>query len=211
MAVALCAMGPGMLASPAFGGNLQEEVTVIPHKAITPQEEAVISSAGVKVLRHITQARAHIRDNNLKEAGAELDQARKLMDIIQAALPISRIKDRIWVAKKHLEYENTEDVLPDLVPIYASLDELIEIMPTDSAKQHLDEARDHLKSGDKDRARRALEATEGALRYTELDLPLGTTRRLVAQAKVDVEQEKPAGADKALQAASADRLESRGR
>jgi hypothetical protein len=201
LTLALCASGPAMLAPPVLAADIHEQVTVTPDKTVTPQEEAVISSAGVKVLRHITQARAHIRDKDSKGARAELDQARKLLEIIRVALPTSRIKDRISVAKKHLQYASTQEVLPDLIPIYASLDELIQIMPTEDAKRHLDEARDYLKSGDKDKARKALEATAGALRYTEVDLPLGTTRRLVTQAIRDLEQQKPAEADKALQAA----------
>ncbi len=201
LTVTLCAAGPAMLARPVYAANLQEKVTVTPAKTISPQEEAVISSAGVKVLRHIAQARADIRAKELQDAGTELGQAEKLLDIIQAALPTSQIKDRIWIAKKHLEYENTQEVLPDLIPIYASLDELIDIMPTDTAKHHLDEARNQLKSGDKEKAKQALEATSGALQYTEVDLPLGTTRQLVAQANADLKQEKPGEADKALKAA----------
>ena len=201
LTVTLCAAGPAMLARPVSAESVQEKVTVTPVKTISLQDEAVISSAGVKVLRHIAQARADIRGKELQSAGTELGQAEKLLDIIQAALPTSQIKDRIWIAKKHLEYENTQDVLPDLIPIYASLDELIDIMPTDMAKQHLDEAKDQLKSGDKDKAQQALEATSGALQYTEVDLPVGTTRQLVAQAKADLKQEKPAEADKALKAA----------
>jgi hypothetical protein len=116
-------------------------------------------------------------------------------------LPTTKVKDRIWVAKKHMEYEDTQEVLPDLIPIYTSLDELIDVMPTDTAKQHLDEAQDQLKSGDKEKAKQALEATSGALQYTEVDLPVGTTRQLVAQARADLKQEKPADADEALKAA----------
>ena len=109
LAVTLCAMGPTLLAAPVSAAAVQEELTITQGKTITPREEAVISSAGVKVLRHIAQARSDIRNRDVDGVKQELDQADKLLDIIQAGLPTTKVKDRIWVAKKHLEYENTEE------------------------------------------------------------------------------------------------------
>jgi hypothetical protein len=201
LAVTLAGLGPTMLSGPLYAAAIQEKVTAAPGKTITPREEATLSSAGVKVLRHIAQARADIRNKETQDAKTELGQTEKLLDIIQAALPTTVVKDRIWVAKKHLEYENTQEVLPDLIPIYASLDELVDIMPTDMAKKHLDQAKEHLKSGNKEKAKEALEATAAALQYTEVDLPLNSTRQMVDQAKADLSKEKSDNADKALKAA----------
>jgi hypothetical protein len=201
LAVALTGLGPAMLLAPVSAADIHEKVTVAPGKSINPREEAIISSAGVKVLRHIAQARSDIHDKDAEGAQTTLSQAEKLFDIIQTALPTTKVKDRIWVAKKHLDYEDTEEVLPDLIPIYTSLDELVDIMPVDLAKKHLEQAKEHLKSGDKKKAREALEATDTALQYTEIDLPLSTTRQLVAQAKADLDKEKLDDADKALKSA----------
>jgi hypothetical protein len=194
-------ISPAFLGAPASAATIQEDVTMSPGRTITPQEESAISSAGVKVLRHIAQARSDIRNKDSDGAKKELDQADKLLDIIEAALPTTIVKDRIWVAKKHLEYENTDDVLPDLVPIYTSLDELVDVIPTDMAKKHLDRARVHLKAGDKEKAGASLDATAAALEYTEVDLPLSATRRQVSQANTYLNQEKTDDADKALKAA----------
>lgn len=201
LAVALCALGPAALATPVSAAHIQEKVTVTPAKTITRDEQAAISSAGVKVLRHIAQARGDIHHKDAEGARTELDQTGKLLDIIQAALPTTEVKDRIWVARKHLEYENTQEVLPDLVPIYASLDELIDIMPTDRAKAHLDQASAHLKSGDREKARADLDATAGALSYIEVDLPLDSTRSLVDQARAALNKENWDEADKVLKSA----------
>ena len=56
-------------------------------------------------------------------------------------------------------------------------------MPVKEAKAQLDQAKKHLKAGDKAAAREALDETDAALQYTEIDLPLSTTRHLIAQAK----------------------------
>ena len=201
LAIAMAGVGPAMLAAPVSAANIQEEVSMAPGKSISPQEEAVISSAGVKVLRHIAQARSDIHGKDMEAAKNELAQADKLLNIIQQALPTTEVKDRIWVAKKHLEYEDSQQVLPDLIPIYSSLDELVDVMPVEVAKQHLDEAKKHLMSGDKEQARKSLDATDAALQYTEVDLPLHTTRRFVAEAMANLSKEKSDQADQALKSA----------
>lgn len=186
---------------PLYAGTIQEQVSITPGKTITPQEEAVISSSGVKVLRHIAQARAYIHQKDAGAAQKELSQADKLLEIIHQAVPTTTIKDRIWVAKKHLEYEDTESVLPDLIPIYSSLDELMGIMPVKAARVQLDRARENLRAGDKSKARKALDETDAALQYTEIDLPLGTTQHLVAQARVYLGKKQLDDADSALKSA----------
>lgn len=201
VALALAGVAPALLSVPSYAGTVQEQVSVKPEKRLSPREEAIISQAGAKVLRHIAQARADIRNKDGDAAGAELDKADKLLDIIHEALPASTVKDRIWVAKKHLEYEDTQQVLPDLIPIYSSLDELTDVMPVKAAKAQLDKAKAHLKAGDKAGARKALEETDASLQYTEIDLPLGTTRDLVAQARTEIGKSRFDDADKSLKAA----------
>ena len=201
VAALVASIGTALVSATVYAATIQEKVITTPGKTITPQEEAVISSAGVKVLRHIAQARSDIQNKDADAAKAELGQADKLLDIIREALPTTSIKDRIWVAKKHLEYEDTQEVLPDLVPIYSALNEMMDIMPVKAARAQLDKAKEHLKAGDKANARKALEATDAALQYTEVDLPLSTTRHLVAQARADLGKKRLDEADKALQAA----------
>jgi hypothetical protein len=184
VAVALMA---GLIASgPAYADRtIREELSVSPGRQITPQAEATISSTAVKVLRHIADARGALQGENpdTEKAASQLSQAEKLLDIIQASLPTTKIKDRIWVAKKHLEYEDTKEVLPDLIPIYASLDELVDYVPEAQVKAHLDKAKQALKEDDKSKATEQLQALNDALLYVEADLPLRGTRHLVDQAK----------------------------
>jgi ribosomal protein S20 len=201
VALLLAGTGAALLSTPLYAGGIQEKVSVTPEKTISPSEEAIISAAGVKVLRHIAQARAEIHNKDVEAAHTELGQADKLLDIIQQALPTTSIKDRIWVARKHLEYEDTQEVLPDLIPIYSSLDELTDVVPVKAARAQLDQAKAKLEAGDKAKAKQALEETDAALQYTEIDLPLRSTRRLVAQATADLSEKKLDEADKSLKSA----------
>jgi hypothetical protein len=205
-AIVLAGLSPMMLSAPVSAAvdqksaaTIQEKVTVKPDKTINPQEESVISSAGAKVLRHIAEARADIHNEDIEGAKTALGQAEKLLDIIQASVPTTKIKDQIWVAKKHLEYEDTQEVLPDLIPIYASMDELVDTMPVEVAKKRLDQAKEQLKSGDNVKASKALEATAAALQYTEIDLPLGTTQQLVSRAKTALDKGNTANALKSAE------------
>lgn len=201
VALALAGVAPALLSMPLHAAAVQEQVSVKPQKRLSPREEAIISQAGAKVLRHIAEARSEIRDKDADAARSELDKADRLLDIIHEALPTSTVKDRIWVAKKHLEYEDTQQVLPDLIPIYSSLDELMDVMPVKPARAHLDKARAQLQAGDKAGARKALEETDASLQYTEIDLPLGTTRDLVGQARTEIGKRRFDDADKTLKAA----------
>ncbi len=183
--------------------RIKEDVTVLPGRQITPQEEAAISSAAVKVLRHIASARGELQGDkpDTVKAKGELEQAEKLLDIIQAGLPTTKVKDHIWVAKKHLEYEDSREVLPDLVPIYASLEELVDSLPTDQAKAHLDQAKHALKQGDKPKAAAHLQEVDDALLYVEADLPVSFTRQALNRAMQDLEKGDNKAADQVLNAA----------
>lgn len=182
---------------------IQEEISISPGRQITPVDEATISSSAVKVLRHIADARGALQGDkpDTAKAKAQLNQSEILMDVIQAALPTTQVKDRIWVAKKHLEYENTQEVLPDLIPIYSSLQELVDYVPAAKAKAHLDDAKQALEEGDKEKAAERLQAVDDALLYVEADLPLSSTRHLVEQARDALDKNDAKAADLALAAA----------
>ncbi len=203
IAAALLLAGFSSCALPVSAASIQEDVTVSPARPISAADEAVISSAAVKVLRHIAEARGHLRGDkpDQEAAKAELSKAETLLDIIQASLPAAEVKDRIWVAQKHLEYKDTREVLPDLVPIFTSLDELADYMPVDQAKGHLAKAKEAMGKDQKDQAKEELKQVDEALVYVEADLPLSSTRTLVDQAKADLAKSDTKGADQALSSA----------
>ena len=186
---------------PVWAKNIEEEMSVKPVKTLSPEEQAVLSSAATKVLRHIVQARDYIHKKDLSSAVSELRQAHKLIDIIKASVPMVKVKDHIWVAKKHLSYENTEEVVPDIFPIYVSLDEIEDFIPVDKARAHIDKAKEHLKKGNKEGAQEELKLADEALIYTEIDLPLSSTEKHVNAAQDYLNKKDSEKADEALKAA----------
>ena len=178
-AMLLCS---GLSQSALGDETIQEEVSVSPGKPLAFPQQERIASLAVKALKHIAKARGFIHTHNFTDARGELAKSRKFMEIIRASLPTTRIKDHIWVAKKHLSYEDSEEVIPDLVPIYASLDEIQSFVGVDKTRKYLDEAKNALKKDDKKKGAESLELAGESLVYVEIDLPLSYTERKVAKA-----------------------------
>ncbi len=186
---------------PVFAETIKEKAIVTPAKTISPAEESIISSAAAKVLRHIASARAAIQDRNLIQAEKDLNQADSLIDIIKASLPMAKVRDHIWVVRKHLDYGNTEEVIPALVPISSALDEIEGLASVTQVKNHLNEAKRNLEKGNIEAAKESLKAVDAALIYTEFDLPLASTEKhVIAARKMLAGNELPA-ADRELQSA----------
>jgi flagellin-specific chaperone FliS len=181
--------------------TVKEEVSVSPGKPLSFPQQERIANLAVKALKHIANARGFIHGNNVADARGELAKSQKLMEMIRASLPTTRIKDHIWVAKKHLSYEDSEEVIPDLVPIYASLDEIQSFVSVDKTKEHLDAAKKALKEDDKKKGAESLELAGESLVYVEIDLPLRYTERKVAEALHLLAQGKNEEADQVLKAA----------
>lgn len=185
----------------AAADMLHEKVTDTSTGHISPQQKDIISSAADKVLRRIAQARGDLHEKDYSEALSELKKADTLLVIIAEGLPTTKVKDHIWVAHKHLQYENTKTVLPDFVPIYSSLDDISGFVPTQLARRHLNEARKALKKGKKQAAGEGLRAASAALIYTEEDLPLHYTTKHVHRAETDIKKKHYKQADKVLKSA----------
>lgn len=199
VAVVVTLLG-GNISSLSADPAVQAAQNPVTKNAITPSQQADITSAAIKVLRHIAQARGLLNDKQTDSAGAidELKQADQQLDIISESLPTTKLKDSIWIATKHLEYENTDEVLPDMAPIFASLEEVVDYLPTERIRQHLNSARQALEKGEKSAAIEQLKAADESLVYVEIDLPLKSSRRLVHDAWQALQRDDIKQADTAL-------------
>ncbi len=187
--------------------RLHEDVSVTPGRAITPADEAVISSSANRVLHHIAHARDALRKKEGEQAKQELKQVETLLDIIQSTVPTSVVKSRVWTADDKLKYENSEEVPISSVPIYASLDEradfdVVKLRAARSAAKVSTKAPGNTPAkADKKPATEEAEASDAALYYEEMDLPLNTTRHFVAIAQTELAGKHFSEADQALRAA----------
>ncbi len=185
VAALLISLGLMSVFAPLYADSAETKVSSRPGGNITTQEEEVLSSSAEKVLRHIAQARSRLHQKDAETAQKELNQADRLLKIMRHILLTARINNRKGEAKG---YPRSEDTLPDLIPVYHSLDDLIDIM----------EAGKNLKAGDRTKAARTQDESDTALQYTEVDLPLAGTQRLLTQVGLDLDKKKRDDADRLL-------------
>jgi hypothetical protein len=169
-------------------------------KTSATQREAIASTA-LRTLRHITQARNAIHKNDISQAREDVQQAQELLTLVEAARPTVRLKQHIWVARQHMDYETAQDLIDDLTLIDAELLGLSDLLPTAKARQHLQNAQALMMKNDTKAARQELDRLEASLILTEFDLPLATSEQQILAAQEALAQNRPAAADKNLMAA----------
>ena len=183
---------------------VHEEITETRTKIASAQHELIISSVAPKILLHIANARADIKEAMLDKAIENLKKADKLIKIIKDAVPTMKVKNHILVAKKHLDYEDAKKVVSDLVPIFISLDEIKDIVPVSGAKKHIILAKNALESGNKEKAKEELNKAEDSLQYLEVEFPISDTEKHLLSAIKCLELNKSKDAENDLEEAKND-------
>lgn len=179
----------------------QSEIAV-PYKSITPGVDSAIYRTGIRAMVHISGARSHIHHNELPNARRELAEAVRLMDSIRDDLSTMPARDLIRIARKHLEYEQTRQVLQgDLPAIFAALNQESVYLPTDKALLHAGRAESYLQRDDKQKADRELALAEKSLIVVEVELPLLRSQQYVNKAQGYLAAGEAGKADAALQVA----------
>lgn len=184
-------------ANPSVGSD----ITVTPTRGLDPQETGVVVSTGTRLLVCLAEARGAIWEKDASGAREEIRKAENLLNVIRWAIPTANAKDRVWVARRHLEYEDAQQVLPDLLPIDQELLLLQGFVSTAEARSHLENARGFLARGDKQAGLDELKAVDAALAYEEVDLPISETEAHVSRALGELAIGETGKADSALRAA----------
>jgi len=179
-AVALALM---TLAGCSRGGEEREAVDIRPGRIETTAAAEVIAAEGGRILRDIAQARANIHWDYPLRAEGDIDRADRMLDVIEESMPTAEVRQRIWVARRHLDYAEIQEVTSDLVPIYAAVEQVESLAPADSIRGHVDRAKRHLEKEDRKAAGRELARADQELLLVEVDLPLSSTRRHLAEAR----------------------------
>lgn len=178
--------------------SLKEDISVSPGRSIGTDDEALISAAAQRVLRHVARARTAIAGKDVEGAQRELRQAETLMNIIQRTAPTTVVKERLATTDDKLKYENTEEVGPAFVPIYGALGERV-VFDAETLKPAAgDKARG---ADDKAAPREEAEAGDVVLYYEGMDLPVNATRHFIAVAEAQLAKKRYTEADQALRAA----------
>jgi hypothetical protein len=185
-------------------GEVRDAAEVCPGRIESTAAADVIVAEGGRILRDITEARADIYRDCLLRAEGEIDRADRMLDLIEQSTPTAEVRNRTWVARRHLEYAEIQDVTGDLLPIYAAVEQVESLAPADSIRGHLDRTRRQLEKGERKAAGRELARADQELLFVEVDLPLSSTRRHLAEAREALAMSEPDRANGFLQRAEDD-------
>ena len=185
-------------------GQVLETVDLTPGKAISPEDRAKVSSIGLKILAHVSKAQQDIQAKNVDAAKKELTQATTLLTILKKVLPTINVIDHIWVTKtKSGLCQHHGSPAGSGRHRYVPSINFTTVLPAGKAKEHAKRAKDVLtkeKQKGASKAKEELEAVEEALDFSEVDLSVSYTGRLVKIAQGDLEKGKTKEAGAALQA-----------
>ncbi|MCB1875329.1 MAG: YfdX family protein [Chromatiales bacterium] len=139
-----------------------------------PDMARIAVHGGRALLRHVQAAHAALQADKLGEARTALNAASDFAEGLQLMVPYAVVVDNIRNAKQELLASSTGVIVDDLLPIYASLDEMAEFAPelAKSAKTKLDDAVQHASSGDKEKAAAKLDEVADEISATTVYLPV---------------------------------------
>jgi hypothetical protein len=171
------------LAGCSRSGEVREAAEIRPGRIETTPAAELIAAEGGRILRDIAEAQADIHRDYPLRAERDIDRADRMLDAIEQSVPTAEVRQRIWVARRHLDYAEIQEVTGDLAPIYAALEQVDSFAPADSIRGHLDRATRHLEKGDRKAAGHQLARGDQELLFVEVDLPVSSTRRHLAEAR----------------------------
>jgi hypothetical protein len=180
--------------------QMPQSASEVSYTSVIPQVESTIEKTTTIALRHISQARSDIHHKAFADAKHEITEAARLMETIKDDLSTTTVKNLIWVARKHLEFEQAQKILHELPPIYSSLEMISAYLPTDKAKLHIDRAKGFLERNVKQGAERELAFADKSLTVIEVELPLLKAQQYVDKAQGYLAAKDAGKADAALRA-----------
>ena len=178
-----CFITAGALSvSNSFAQGIEETVKIVPVRTTSDYTEAKLSKEASIVDLSIANAREDIYKKDVKRAKEALQKALKGINIIDNLRPTKKIINHIEIAKKHLDYESTQEVGQDLIPIAYDINQLTFAMPTQAAQKHLNNAKKAIMHGDKKNAKKELSAIQRTVSITGLYLPVNETKAYIGRA-----------------------------
>lgn len=174
--IACSVIASTLLVFSSFADEINENIKVVPLRSTSSFTQAELSRDAAKVTLFIANARGDIYHKDAKRAKEALQKALMEVTAIENLRPTKAIIDHITVAKKHLDYESTQEVGQDLIPITYDIDQLTLSMPTKNAKKELANAKKAIASGDKKGAKKDLITLEETVNVTGLYLPVDETK-----------------------------------
>lgn len=158
-----------------------------------PAMAKIAVDSGRALIMHLSSAHALLATGQIAQARSALIASREFADAIKRTMPyLSVVEDMLDASKKVVE-ENVSALSDDLLPIYASLDELQVYAPEVAQRTRglVSKAEKHAAAGDKQHAAQALtEAADDITQHT-VYLPVDYVDAQVHGALYALDRKKP--------------------
>jgi hypothetical protein len=158
-----------------------------------PDMARIAVHGGRSLLRQVRAAHTDLDENKVGEARSALGAAEDFAEGLQLMVPYTVVVDNLRNAKHELLASSTGIVVDDLLPIYSSLDEMAEYAPelAGKAKTKLNEAAQHMKKGEKEKAAEKLEEIAAEISATTVYLPVLYVENQVEAARNALDKDPP--------------------
>lgn len=167
--------GPAFAAADAPGASFTDTRTVeVSPGWASPQLARAAAASGRALVEQLRSARAFLDSDSPELAQSTLRVASEFAGAWQRTMPFVDVDDAISNAKNKLVADDNAAFYDDLLPIYASLDEMDAYAPVVArqARGGVKHAEAQARAGRADAARTTLEEVGESLRATTVYLPL---------------------------------------
>jgi hypothetical protein len=158
-----------------------------------PAMAEIAVNSGRALISHLMTARALLDDGDVKPARSALIASREFADAIERMMPYLTVVEEMLDASDGLVQDKIGALSTDLLPIYASIDELTVYAPEVAHKTRgmLKQAEKHASRGDSKQAAKVLREAASEVSEHTVYLPVGYVEQQIRVAQNALSQEKP--------------------
>jgi hypothetical protein len=158
-----------------------------------PAMAAIAVNSGRALINHLMATKALLDDGDVEQARSALIASREFADAIERMMPYLTVVEEMLDASNGLVQEKIEALSTDLLPIYASIDELTVYAPEVASKTRgmLKQAEKHANSGDSEQAAKVLREAASEVSEHTVYLPVSYVEQQVRVAQNALSKEKP--------------------
>jgi len=174
--------------------NLKEDITINEYKGWgNPAMASIVVNAGRALINHLRSADALLTDGDSTQARSALLTSQDFTAAIERMMPYLQVVDEMKDASNKIVEEDIETISVDMLPIYASLDNLQIYAPevAQKTKTMVKQAEKHSTAGRKKEAVTVLKEAEDIIIKNTVYLPVRYVDQQVRVALSAVYQPKP--------------------
>jgi hypothetical protein len=158
-----------------------------------PAMAAIAVNSGRALINHLLATKALLEGGDVEQARSALVASREFADAIGRMMPYLVVVEEMQDVSDGLVQEKIEALSTDLLPIYASIDEMTVYAPEVAIKTRgmLKQAEKHASSGDSKQAAKVLREAASEVSEHTVYLPVSYVEQQVRVAQNALSKEKP--------------------